>query len=129
MAELSTTAIDAAKALADAGMLTTVTGVCEPSASDINAAASIIDEVFDKERELTRELSAEKRLLHVREARQASTERIIALRDALKLLVADVQDYEAWQRPCRALDVARETLTAEEQRRMPTEAELVRDSW
>lgn len=25
---------------------------------------------------------------------------------ALKLLVSDVQDYEAWQRPCHALDVA-----------------------
>lgn len=28
------------------------------------------------------------------------------LLSALKLLVADVADYEAWQRPCHALDVA-----------------------
>ena len=32
------------------------------------------------------------------------------LRKALKLLVLDVQDYEAWQRPCYALDVARAAL-------------------
>ncbi len=29
---------------------------------------------------------------------------------ALALLVADVADYEAWQRPCHALDVARAAL-------------------
>lgn len=33
-----------------------------------------------------------------------------ATRSALSLLVADVQDYEAWQRPCYALDVARAAL-------------------
>ena len=32
------------------------------------------------------------------------------LRDALQLLVTDVQDYEAWQRPCYALDVAQDAL-------------------
>ena len=35
-----------------------------------------------------------------------------ALVAALKLLVADVEQYEAWQRPCYALDVARATLKA-----------------
>jgi hypothetical protein len=30
--------------------------------------------------------------------------------ECLLLLVQDVQDYEAWQRPCRALDIAKETL-------------------
>lgn len=30
---------------------------------------------------------------------------------ALELLVKDVGDYEAWQRPCHALDVAREAIT------------------
>jgi hypothetical protein len=29
---------------------------------------------------------------------------------ALELLVQDVSDYEAWERPCHALDVAREAL-------------------
>lgn len=29
---------------------------------------------------------------------------------ALKLLVADVADYEPWQRPCHALDVARAAI-------------------
>lgn len=32
------------------------------------------------------------------------------LSDALRLLVNDVQDYESWQRPCHALDVARRAL-------------------
>lgn len=32
------------------------------------------------------------------------------LRDALSLLVADVAQYEAWQRPCYALEVARAAL-------------------
>lgn len=32
------------------------------------------------------------------------------LREALKGLVDDVEDYEAWQRPCYALDKAREAL-------------------
>jgi hypothetical protein len=35
---------------------------------------------------------------------------LAACRAALKLLVTDVQDYEAWQRPCYALDVARAAL-------------------
>jgi len=34
------------------------------------------------------------------------------LRDALKLLVADVADYEAWERPCYALDQAKAALDA-----------------
>lgn len=29
---------------------------------------------------------------------------------ALELLFADVQDYEAWQRPCHAVDVARAAI-------------------
>ncbi len=33
-----------------------------------------------------------------------------ALVKALELLVADVAGYEAWERPCRALDVARAAL-------------------
>lgn len=33
---------------------------------------------------------------------------------ALKLLVADVADYEAWQRPCHALDVARAAIAKAE---------------
>ena len=32
------------------------------------------------------------------------------LYEALELLVADVADYEAWQRPCHALDKARAAL-------------------
>lgn len=29
---------------------------------------------------------------------------------ALKLLTSDVQDYDAWQRPCYAVDVAKEAI-------------------
>lgn len=35
------------------------------------------------------------------------------LKGALQLLVTDVQEYEAWQRPCHALDVARAALGKE----------------
>ena len=35
-----------------------------------------------------------------------------ALVEALELLVADVAGYEAWERPCHALDVARAALAA-----------------
>jgi len=35
------------------------------------------------------------------------------LRIALALLVEDVQGYEAWQRPCYALDTARAALSKE----------------
>ena len=35
-----------------------------------------------------------------------------ALVAALRLLVQDVQDYAAWQRPCHALDVAQAALAA-----------------
>lgn len=31
---------------------------------------------------------------------------------ALELLVADVEQYEAWQRPCYALDIARAHLAS-----------------
>lgn len=34
------------------------------------------------------------------------------LLEALRLLLADVQDYEPWQRPCRAVDIARAALAA-----------------
>lgn len=33
---------------------------------------------------------------------------------ALKLLVSDVADYEAWQRPCHALDVANAAISKAE---------------
>jgi hypothetical protein len=33
-----------------------------------------------------------------------------ALQQALELLLADVQDYEAWQRPVHAVDVARAAI-------------------
>lgn len=33
---------------------------------------------------------------------------------ALKLLVADVADYEAWERPCHALDKARAVIAKAE---------------
>ena len=33
-----------------------------------------------------------------------------AAETALALLVADVEQYEAWQRPCYALDIARTVL-------------------
>lgn len=33
-----------------------------------------------------------------------------AAETALALLVADVEQYEAWQRPCYALDIARSVL-------------------
>lgn len=36
------------------------------------------------------------------------------LREALKLLLADVQDYETWQRPCYAVDVASAVLAETE---------------
>lgn len=35
---------------------------------------------------------------------------------ALKLLAADVEGYEAWQRPCHALDVAIEVIAKAESR-------------
>jgi len=35
---------------------------------------------------------------------------ITRVREALRLLVQNVQDYEAWQRPCHALDVAKAAL-------------------
>lgn len=44
---------------------------------------------------------------------QANANAIAALPDlyeALRLLVADVAQYEAWQRPCHALDVAHAAL-------------------
>ena len=44
----------------------------------------------------------------------AANARLIAaapeLLNALRLLLADVQDYEPWQRPCRAVDIARDVL-------------------
>lgn len=42
----------------------------------------------------------------------ASAERMVEpdLLAALNLLVADVADYEPWQRPCHALDVARAAI-------------------
>jgi hypothetical protein len=36
------------------------------------------------------------------------------LLSALKTLLADVQDYEAWQRPCRAVDLARKAIALAE---------------
>jgi len=36
------------------------------------------------------------------------------LREALKLLVVDVADYEAWQRPCYALEQAKAALVPHE---------------
>jgi hypothetical protein len=38
------------------------------------------------------------------------TQDIERLRAALKLLIEDVQDYPAWQRPCLALDKAKAAL-------------------
>lgn len=35
---------------------------------------------------------------------------LIAAVEALELLLQDVRDYEAWQRPCHAVDVARAAL-------------------
>ena len=43
---------------------------------------------------------------------RAAEERASALAAALKLLVDDVADYEAWQRPCHALDIARASLSS-----------------
>lgn len=40
----------------------------------------------------------------------AITSRVETLSNALRLLVADVEQYEAWQRPCYALEVARAAL-------------------
>lgn len=39
--------------------------------------------------------------------------RIEQLETALRLLLADVQDYPAWQRPCHAVDEARKALAGE----------------
>lgn len=36
--------------------------------------------------------------------------------EALRLLVADVQDYPAWNRPCHAVDVARAAIAKAEGR-------------
>ncbi len=41
---------------------------------------------------------------------RAQAEENARLLEALTLLVADVADYAAWQRPCHALDVARAAL-------------------
>lgn len=46
-----------------------------------------------------------------------ATWRQSTLLEALKLLVADVADYPAWQRPCHALDVAQRTIATVEGRR------------
>jgi septal ring factor EnvC (AmiA/AmiB activator) len=43
---------------------------------------------------------------------QASERALERVREALKLLLADVQDYEPWQRPCHAVDVARAALAS-----------------
>ena len=48
--------------------------------------------------------------LHAERMQTQAEARARRLEEALKLLVADVQDYEPWQRPCRALDVARAAL-------------------
>lgn len=45
--------------------------------------------------------------------REALLSEVAQLRDALQLLVADVQEYEAWQRPCHALDAARALVAKE----------------
>ena len=44
-----------------------------------------------------------------------AAEKIRSLESALSLLVQDVQDYEAWQRPCHALDVAKAELLRQPQ--------------
>lgn len=46
-------------------------------------------------------------IAHDLETMRADRDELLA---ALRLLVADVQDYEAWQRPCYALDSARAAL-------------------
>ncbi|CDM57637.1 putative predicted protein [Rhizobium favelukesii] len=42
---------------------------------------------------------------------ERQSETISQLREALRLLLADVKDYEAWQRPCHAVDVAGAALS------------------
>lgn len=42
----------------------------------------------------------------------AAARREAGLREALTLLVNDVADYPAWDRPCHALNVARTALAA-----------------
>jgi len=52
--------------------------------------------------------------------RRDANARLIAaapeLLEAMKLLIADVADYPAWQRPCHALDVARAAIAKAEGR-------------
>ena len=49
-----------------------------------------------------------------RDARLDANSRLIAaapdLLEALKLLLADLDGYEAWERPCHAVDVARAAI-------------------
>lgn len=61
----------------------------------------------------------------VMEAYAASLRSEVAqLRSALALLVEDVQAYEAWQRPCHALDVALAALRQEDAKAAKTLAPL-----
>jgi len=41
------------------------------------------------------------------------TAQVARLTEALTLLLRDVQDYEPWQRPCHAVDLAQAALEAE----------------
>jgi hypothetical protein len=52
----------------------------------------------------------EDHLLEESEAHKRMAAMYFEMREALELLVLDVQDYESWQRPCRALDRAKEIL-------------------
>jgi len=70
------------------------------------------DDLYQRRQELLERLAAA-------EARAERVEK------ALALLIADVADYPAWQRPCHALDVARAALTAAAAVRAPVGWKLV----
>ena len=69
--------------------------------------ADYLDAAADRRREYGYSQQTVDALTVERDKLEAENRR---LREALKGLVDDVEDYEAWQRPCYALDKAREAL-------------------
>ena len=64
--------------------------------------------------EATAHCNAHTRRLSEEQVAHGDTQaRVRVLTEALTLLVKDVQDYEAWQRPCHALNVARAALAGD----------------
>ena len=69
------------------------------------------DRLCDDIKTLRDDVEMEKRVREEwRQRCEWAEQRAEAAEKALALLVADVADYPAWQRPCHALDVARDHL-------------------